>query len=38
MLPLAANLEAKAALLEKEALGHPAASLAGSNTSGLWDL
>ena len=33
-----ATLKAKAALLEKEAWGQLAASLAGSKTSGLWDL
>ena len=38
MLPFTAILKAKAALLEKEAWGHLAASLAGSKTSGLWDL
>ena len=38
MLQLAATLKAKADLLEKEACGHLAASLAGSKTSDLWDV
>ena len=38
MLQLSATLKTKAALLEKGAWGHFAASLAGSRTSSLWEL
>ena len=38
MLQLSATLKTKAALLEEEAWGCFAASLAGSKTSSLWDI
>ena len=38
MLHLSAKLKCKASLLEKEAWGYFADSLAGTKTSGLWDI
>ena len=38
MLKLSAMLKRKALLLEKEAWGNLAASLAGTRTTGLWDI
>ena len=38
MLQILAMLKSKALLLEKEAWEHFAASLAGTRTSGLWDI
>ena len=38
MLQLSSMFKCKALLLEKEAWGHLSASLAGTKTSGVWDI